>query len=785
LGSASGALAVNNPNTGPGTAVVVNLNSAQTVGGLSGAIATPASGANTAAINLAGRSVVLTVNPQTAGVYAGTLTGAGGLVKAGSALLALAGADAYSGGTTLAAGTLDLRSRSALGSGGLVINGGALGNGSAGPVSLSSKQPQTWNVDFGFVGPQDLDLGTAAVILSGPGVGRQITVQTGTLTIGGPVAGRCGLVKAGSGTLALGALNTYSGGTTLLAGTLAIKGVLPLGTGPLTIGGGALNNIGTAPITLGWGSLTWSGDFSVLGASGLSFGTAAVRLAGAGSSRQVTVQTGTLAVGGPIAGPYGLVKAGSGTLSLGGGNSYSGGTTVNGGTLAVLHGASLGAARGPLAVNNLNTGPGTAVVVNLNSAQTVGGLSGAIATPASGANTAAINLSTTTAVLTVNQQTNALYAGTLAGAGGLVKAGSGLLALASSNTYVGGTTLAAGTLGIDSASALGTGRFVIQGGALDNAGPGPVTLATNNPQAWNADFSFVGTQDLDLGGGAVTLGPLNGAGLGGHQGLSGGAATPAGTDSRRVTVDGGTLTVGGSISGAYGLVKAGPGTLALDGSNTYTGGTTIGAGRLVVARSLGSALNLQAAGCFSPGIDAASVTTGPTTWSGGGRYQLDLSDAAGAPGAGWDLWNIAGSLSFADTVGGLYTIELDSLAGSAPGQAARFHNDQSYHWEIASTTGGISGFDAAEFAVDTSGFANALAGGQFEVARSGNLLYLDFVPDPLLSGLAFRPAAKPLLPAPSMGPVGYISATPEPSSFCLLAAAAACGLAARRRLRRG
>jgi len=96
-------------------------------------------------------------------------------------------------------------------------------------------------------------------------------------------------------------------------------------------------------------------------------------------------------------------------------------------------------------------------------------------------------------------------AGSIAGAGGLMKTGPGLLALAGADTYMSGTTLAAGTLALDNPATLGTGRFTISGGALDNTTPSPITLSTNNPQTWSGDFAFLGTSDLDLGPGAVTL----------------------------------------------------------------------------------------------------------------------------------------------------------------------------------------------------------------------------------------------------------------------------------------
>jgi autotransporter-associated beta strand protein len=86
-----------------------------------------------------------------------------------------------------------------------------------------------------------------------------------------------------------------------------------------------------------------------------------------------------------------------------------------------------------------------------------------------------------------------------------------------------------------------------------------VTLSGSVPQVWNGSFGFLGTASLNMGLGAVTLN-----------------ATPT------VTVSGGTLTVGGVISGSYGVTKAGNGTLVLSGANSYTGPSTVSAGTLVL-----------------------------------------------------------------------------------------------------------------------------------------------------------------------------------------------------------
>jgi autotransporter-associated beta strand protein len=121
--------------------------------------------------------------------------------------------------------------------------------------------------------------------------------------------------------------------------------------------------------------------------------------------------------------------------------------------------------------------------------------------------------------------------------------------------------LNSGTLNINNASAIGSGTLTINGGTLNNTNGSAIALSTNNAQSWNSDFAFTGTNNLNLGTGAVAM-----------------------NASRTVTVNAGNLTVGGSISGSgFGLTKNGSGTLVLSGSNSYTGNTTINSGTLTAA----------------------------------------------------------------------------------------------------------------------------------------------------------------------------------------------------------
>ena len=195
--------------------------------------------------------------------------------------------------------------------------------------------------------------------------------------------------------------------------------------------------------------------------------------------------------------------------------------------------------------------------------------------------------------MTVSQQLNLNGAISESTSGlSITKAGTDALLLSGANTFTGGVALSGGTLKINNGgtnatnSAIGTGPLTIAAGVtIDNNSGAAVTLATNNVQHWNGNFTFTGTNDLNVGTGAVTLG----------------VAAP------KVTVTAGTLTVGGVISDGgttSSLTKAGVGTLALGGVNTYTGTTTISAGALSVATTA-TLPNWNIAGKWSAASGAA------------------------------------------------------------------------------------------------------------------------------------------------------------------------------------
>ncbi|WP_080186529.1 fibronectin-binding autotransporter adhesin ShdA [Salmonella enterica] len=322
------------------------------------------------------------------------------------------------------------------------------------------------------------------------------------------------LTKQGDGTLILSNTGNDYGDTEIDGGILAAKDAAALGTGDVTIAEsatlalsqGTLDNNVTGEgqiVKSGSDELIVTGDNTYSGGTTISGGTLTADHADSLGSGDID-NSGVLQVGegeleNTLSGSGSLVKTGTGELTLSGDNTYSGGTTITGGTLTADHADSLG----------------TGAVAN-------------------------------SGVLQVGEGE---LENTLSGTGSLVKTGTGELTLSGDNTYSGGTTITGGTLTADHADSLGSGD-------IDNSG-----------------VLKVGEGELE-----------------------------------------------NTLFGSGSLVKTGTGELTLSGDNSYSGATTITDGTLIAANvnALGSgnidnsgALMLDANGAF----ELANITThsGATT----------------------------------------------------------------------------------------------------------------------------------------------------------------------------
>jgi len=542
----------------------------------------------------------------------------GALTKNGSGTLTLNTFNEYTGGTTVNAGTLVLghATNTLANAGAVTVNGGTLSLGS--------------NNDT--IGALTL---TGGSITGSTGIltASSLTLQNGTVSA--ILAGSASINKTTSGILTLAGNNTLSGGITLSAGQLNLNASGALGSGNFTIQGGSLGNTSGSSVTISSSaSQFWNADFTYAGPNDLNLGTGAVAM---NATRAITVDSGTLTAGGAISGSgFGLTKNGSGTLALNLINTYTGGTTINAGTLVLGHATDTLANAGAVTVNG-----GTLSLGSNN--DTIGAL-----TLTGG------SITGTTGVLTASSLTlqNGTVSAILAGSASMNKTTSGILTLAGNNTLSGGITLSAGQLNLNASGALGSGNFTIQGGSLGNTSGSSVTISSSASQFWNANFTYAGPNDLNLGTGAVAM-----------------------NATRTITVDSGTLTAGGAISGSgFGLTKNGTGTLTLSGANTYNSTTTVNAGTLalgasnVIANS--SDVVIGAGGVLSMGgfndtigklTGAGSVALGvgtlTTTWgSGSGTFSGALSGSGGLTVAGAADYNAYFTLSGANTYTGATTL---------------------------------------------------------------------------------------------------------------------------------
>ena len=398
------------------------------------------------------------------------------------------------------------------------------------------------------------DVSPSSCVFNNSSVDYTLTTDDGS-----GITGTGGLVKNGSGTLVIDGpvFNTYSGPTTINGGVLVVNR-LSSGGNPSDIGqsSNAASN------------LVFTGGTLRYAAAATSFTDRGFTIAsGTSATFDVPDISANLTISGAAAASAGsLLKTGDGKLTLSGYNLYTGGTTVNGGTLALGTGGGTGAIRGVLTINS-----GSAV--NLASGDALGYSSGLRV------DTVNINGGTLTD-LGGNQgfSTNFhLTGGTMAAIAGTYHFdsvnGFGVMTLASSTASVisGGITIRSGSLPINvAAGSVPDGidlviSGVIGGGAnsVIKSGPGTLALAGANTYTGTTTIS-AGT--LQIGNGSTT----------------GSLASPAEVANAGTLVfnRSDALAFANVISGTGSIIQIGTGTTTLSGGNTYTGNTTVIAGTL-------------------------------------------------------------------------------------------------------------------------------------------------------------------------------------------------------------
>jgi hypothetical protein len=242
--------------------------------------------------------------------------------------------------------------------------------------------------------------------------------------------------------------------------------------------------------------------------------------------------------------------------------------------------------------------------------------------------------------------------------------------------------------------------------------------------------SVAGT--LNINGGTVEATNIIGGGGVAKIAMNSGVLDLQGGQITNVT----TLAIGDAVS---------PSALLTDAAGIHSPNPiVIAANGMLVGNTVLLTPSLLVSGGISPGDAAVGViaNSNDVTLDAGGRYICDMSDAVGQPGTNWDFLSVGGTLHIEAADTNPFVIQLRSLDlnlnDGNPG-AADFGNQSSESWPIAAAVGGIAGFSADKFIVDTSGFQNDLAGGVFSVQTNGESLLLVFTsrpPPPVISSIA-------------------------------------------------
>ena len=667
----------------------------------------------------------------------GTISGGGSLVKEGAGTLSLAGTNTYTGGTTVTGGTLQIGD-----------------GGTSGTI--------TGNI-----------VDNAALRFN----------RSDTLTIAGTISGTGTVTQAGSGTTHLTSNNSFSGTTTISAGTLQLGSTQASGATSGSLGSGdVVNNgalavhrqnantiagsiSGTGTLTnTGVGTVTLLGNNSYSGTTTISSGTVRVGdggttgTLGTGNIVNNSAFTGLLfnrsdsmTVANNISGTGSLSQGGSGTTILTGTNSYTG-TTIGAGTLQIGNGGTTGTLGTGNVVNNVGTlafnrsdditianaisgngslsklGTNTLVLTGSNSSTGGTTISGGTLQVGNGGTTGGIGSGATTnnGSLVFNRSNNLVVSSAISGNGTLTKLGAGMLELTGNSTYTGTTTVSAGILAIGAGGASGA----IAGDIVNNA---QLFIARNNAYTHSGNISGSGSMRVTdagpitltgnntyTGGTTISVGTLQIGGGGTTGSIAGNVTNNAALRLNRSD----SITLAGVISGSGTLTQAGTGTAILTGANTYSGLTTISAGTLQIGA--GSTTGTLGTGSVANSGVLAFNRSNSLTYAGAVSGTGSLTQA----GSGTTILTGANSYSGTTTIaagtlqigngGANGTLGTGSIANS--GTLAFSRSDALTVANAISGTGGLSKLGTNTLTLtgaNTYSGSTTISGGTLEIGSGG------------------------------------------------------------------
>ncbi|MEP6671567.1 MAG: autotransporter-associated beta strand repeat-containing protein [Chthoniobacter sp.] len=687
----------------------------------------------------------------TTGNYNGAMSGSGSLTKQNTGTVTLTNTNSYGGGTVLKGGTLSISTDANIGgaASAITFNGGILQVTGTAVPNLNAHVLNSTTFTGGF------DINSAAH----------------TLTLNQALSGSGTMSKLGGGSLVLAGANTYSGTTTVSAGTLK-AGVV------------SVSNVSGA---FGKNSAVTMANVSSAILDIAGFDTQIGSLTGGGTiGGNVTLGSATLSVGGnntspapyagTISGAGGAVtKIGNGTQTFSGANTYTGPTNVAAGTLQIS-GSNTGSAHfvaggATLLLDNgsLSQAVTLAAGGNLNlAAGSFGGLPGEYYNlTANQANYSSLTtLNNHFAGQTVALRANSSLAGAnfdfgTSGTGFPVPYNSGAtnFEVRWTGQYMASTS---GTFTFYTASDDGSMLFIDGAPVVTNnfsqgvtersgsisltAGLHDIVIAYNQGAGGYGMYASV----LAPGGSKVllpnsSLFSTKSNAIGSLTGATGSTVTLGSSSTLRTGSDNTSATFDGVITGdaTAAFIKVGSGTQTLSGTNTYTGATTVSQGTLLVSGSIsGSATTVSGTGSTLGGtgtVGAVTVNSGAILQGGDGTA------ATGALTSGGNVSLLDGSI-----------IKLTLDAGGAHSSLARtggswsFDSDQAFTINFlfpdsliySNVITGLSGGESGLGTINTWHLTNPGITGTFAYDNTNHVvnLTLSAVPEPgtaalLLAGL--------------------------------------------------
>jgi fibronectin-binding autotransporter adhesin len=664
---------------------------------LNGTLETTANMATSRAISTL-QSATFQTDPNTSLELDGAITGVGSLTKSGSGTLVLAGQAGQTGGTTIAAGTLQIGKGGTAGS----LSGDVTNNG-----VLAVDRSDTYTFSGAIIGTGAFaQIGTGTTVLTGASdYAGGTTISAGTLELGAggsiigtvtnnatfaidradtfaldtAISGTGAFAQSGTGTTILTGENTYTGGTTISAGTLVIgdgstsgsitgnvvdNATLAFDRADIVMFPGTISGAGAVQ-QIGGGTTILTGSNTYTGGTTIADGT--LQLGNGGTSGAIAgnvVDNGTLAIdrsdnvtfGGAISGTGEFTQIGAGTTVLTANNTYTGSTIVASGGLTV-HGALSG-------TTSLSVGDGGSALLTIENGGAISDATGSVGRVPATSGTA-----------------------TVTGAGS-AWSNSGTLTIGDAGT---------GTLSVDHGASVSAAEIVI-----GDVGSGSLSIA--NGASVSAPAIVIADQAGSIG--TLTIGAPSGE-------------TPAASgtlDPPTITFGSGNGTLQFNQTDAtyiFDAVLVGPGTIVQNGPGTtiltadssgFTGNTVVADGALEVdgilggpgstvtvnagdtlegTGTIGGAVSISKGGTLSPGGTAIGTITigGNLAFAPGSNYRVDLS-----PGAA-DLTRVGGTATPAGAV------NVIAAPGSYPASET---------YTILTAAGGVNGtFDSLTTATNS------------------------------------------------------------------------------------